>query len=146
MFSYLGVKSGKAPAAVGGVEGFALVLQTGPALLPLSLQGVSALLLGLLQLVSHLLSQLCCRLVKGKLLFFFLFDKLSASSFCACSRLTCFFSLLCLRELMRCSCFCSFLHSTSFICFTPYRALCTSSSTSFSPYADSSVRVLSFEC
>lgn len=63
LFSYLGVKSGKSPAAGGGVEGFARVLQAGSALFPLSLQGVSALLLSLLQLVSHLLSQLCCRLV-----------------------------------------------------------------------------------
>ncbi|KAG7229005.1 hypothetical protein INR49_013238, partial [Caranx melampygus] len=40
------------------------------------------------------------------------------------------------RDFMRCSCFCSFLHITSFICLTPNRALLTSSSTSFSPSTD----------
>lgn len=39
---------------------------------------------------------------------------------------------------MRCSCFCSFLHITSLICFTPYNALFISSFTSFSPSSDSS--------
>lgn len=51
-----------------------------------------------------------------------------------------FLSLLCRRDFMRCSCFCPLLHITSFICFTPYRALLTSSSTSFSPSRDNSER------
>lgn len=54
--------------------------------------------------------------------------------------LTFFLSLLCLRDFMRCSCFCSFFCITSIICFTPYKALLTSSSISFSPFADNSER------
>lgn len=56
-FLYLGVESGKSPAASGGVEGLACVLQTGPAVLPIRLQGVFTLLLCLLQLLCHLLRQ-----------------------------------------------------------------------------------------
>lgn len=51
---------------------------------------------------------------------------------------TFFFSPLCMRDVMSCWCFCAFRHITSLICFTPYRALLTSSSTIFSPFMDSS--------
>ncbi len=65
------MESSKSPAAGGGVEGFTCILQTGSALLPLWLQGVFTLLLCLLQLLSHLLSQLGCPLVAERETFLF---------------------------------------------------------------------------
>lgn len=101
-FSYLGLESCKSSAAGGGVEGFACILQAGSALLPLRLQGVFTLLLCLLQLLSHLLSQLGCPLVVETLtlnilslfscLFFFLGERFESlvlpSSYHCCVEVT----------------------------------------------------------
>lgn len=64
VLSCLGVESGESPAASWGVEVFTSVLQTRPALFPLGLQGFSALLLRLLQLLKHFLSQFGCLLFR----------------------------------------------------------------------------------
>lgn len=130
----LGVEGGEAPAARGGVEVLTGVLQTRPALLPLRLQRVFAALLRLLQLLRHLLRQLCGPLGGGGEAF----SISSSSVWCSASHLTFFLSTLCLKDFIRCSCFCSFFHMTSFSCFTPYRALLSSSSTSVSPSRDNS--------
>lgn len=62
-FSYLGLEKAESSAAGGGVEGLTGILQTRSARRPLGLQGVPALLLRLLQLLRHLLSQLVGPLV-----------------------------------------------------------------------------------